>query len=50
MSSKILIFYIFQIFLGEAWTGREYVPTPCGSLLHPVKHLQRPYRAFFDKD
>ena len=50
VSSKTLIFDIFRIFLGEAWIGREHVPTPSGSLLHPVKHLQRPYRVFFDKD
>ena len=46
----VRFFVIFQIFLGEAWIGREHVPTPCGSLFHPVKHLQRPYGIFFDKD
>ena len=32
MSSKTSIFDIFQICLGEAWIGREHVPTPYGSL------------------
>ena len=47
VSTTNMFLTIFQIFLRIAWPGAQHVPTPSGSLLHPVKRLQRPHEAVF---